>query len=956
MLRAKLSSTHPASPVPGNHAARHTDPGGGPAKPQAAIVVGDTIVLGGKRRQPDPTPATLVLRAQPQYLLDFVKQGHLDPYASVPLGADGLPDNLQATAGNILELTAGGKRALAQALGDLDLTKALASRRAALTAKGMGHPNSIPVPPTLQLRTSDIVRVLMPPDRHVAFMALYGAAAAEGQAPARINGRPFQTFFQATEDAPNALLSDAFRTLSPAFARKSPQAQQAMAALAGQLAAAYPAEVDASTRYRLALGQVHHQAIASTVDLSRFQHDGEIRSFHHGRDGAATRSPLQEAQEGFRAGPRASYGSGVYYGSTVGAATVAGSYGFQGENQVGAILSGEVAVGKVTSPSLSTDATADSAFVRQASAEGDYWVTRDPGRFKIENLTTYNPTTPPPARLATDLLKVYPKAPDWASFQLARLPATTLQRTLARPGAQTSLPGDFAQRLERNRGVVRALQGDPRGLSDALAGLEDPDTGVQSRAQAAVLASLPPPATTQGPSATEVLAALDGHLANPGQPYRLSQVVPAVLKRYGAPYLLDHAPEHLRLAAATLLVSQGDGRAIQIAADLLGSSDPQVVSSAAHALTKRLAATLPPVEDPQFPLLLAGASRVLTPANDTKVLERYGSAYLVDHATGFLKLRAANDLMDKGDPRGVSILTAALKDPDPAMRLQAAIPLMTQENAAAVQVVADLATSTNPGIKWSAQSALAKHLLATFPPPGDPLLPTMLTALEGTTMVNPAVLQKLQQRYGIEYLLDHGGPLIRTQTAITLADQGDPRGLASLIAVMNDGEPSLKLQAAVVLLPHGIPGALETVIDQFKTMNFADPDLVRRLTNWAMGTAVTHPEQLGAIVASWASGLHDTFGAMSLLGFVASLPPGSYDPAGLVAPVLAAASPYPGGMGMAGVTFSAPVTRTDLIASLLRVTSGAVKDRLLQDPDPEVRADASAWLAANPAPPSPPLH
>lgn len=256
-------------------------------------------------------------------------------------------------------------------------------------------------------------RVLMHPDDRAAFLPKYEAAVKAGEAPATLNGKPYADFFQASDDFFNDLSKSQLRRVIPGFADRSFGEQITVTALATKVANGFPESVPQAARLRVAAAMIHFEPTADAGALK--DPVAELKTFYHG-----TRVAKQVVESGhFKVGPRVVYGQGIYYGGP----TVGSDYALDGDlTKPGQIVSGLVDPGKVTHKDFSGDTRHVLRRFQNYPEVGDYYLTKDPKRFRIQAVTSYDPGTVDPSAVP-ELLKAQDTALDWAKKTLAKVPA-----------------------------------------------------------------------------------------------------------------------------------------------------------------------------------------------------------------------------------------------------------------------------------------------------------------------------------------------------------------------------------------------------------------------------------------------------------------------------------------------------------------------------------------------------
>lgn len=238
----------------------------------------------------------------------------------------------------------------------------------------------------------DIERVLIDRRQYPAFMRRYRESVRNGTAPSSVHGKPYTAFFRPSDDFATDLQADGLARLSSVFARRSPEAQRPVAALAYRLARNWEPTVPLSTRLAVAEALITSErvrqpravmeALKATIQSERLP----ASSFFHG-----TGAGEAIARGGFRVGQGLDgLGRGIYHGN----ASVGAHYAQTGND----IVSGRVWTGPQDLVRLYdkrrkwwVGAPTRTSAPFAVSEGGLYRATQSPERFQIRRLTRFQP-------------------------------------------------------------------------------------------------------------------------------------------------------------------------------------------------------------------------------------------------------------------------------------------------------------------------------------------------------------------------------------------------------------------------------------------------------------------------------------------------------------------------------------------------------------------------------------
>lgn len=365
---------------------------------------------------------------------------------------------------------------------------------------------------------NDVQNVLIDAKDFGAFMESYGAAVTKGEAPANLAGKPFTEFFRASDDLYNDLEIEAFRRAVPGFSLKPLDEQKAVSALASRVATDLPANVSEETRRKVAAAMVSHKPVSATLPSGQTP-IAELKEFYHG-----TRAAELIAEKGFKVGDGARYGRGIYFSNP----TASSGYSYKRPSEPAQLVGGKVDVGKVTAEPFNKVPDAQTRMVPRAKLDfadnGDYWVTKDPQRFSIKTITTYDPATQNGLdALIPDLIEAYPQAPDWSAKLLDRVEPARTRRAFEH--ALKSLDTETHQAA----GVLLAREGHGQGVSIALKVLQE---GKSPELQKGAFDALLQATKTMGPErAAEAAPLVKALMANSGS--RQNDVALRLLENLG---------------------------------------------------------------------------------------------------------------------------------------------------------------------------------------------------------------------------------------------------------------------------------------------------------------------------------------------------------------------------------------------------------------------------------------
>lgn len=437
------------------------------ALPAKTVSTADAVIMR-RASQLSKTNVAVLLPSDPTRLLDVAKAGKLltDDAA---IAVRNVTQSVQEKGGMAAFLLSDkGKKALAaEASLDDALAKAAKgvdprkAREGAGFLDGMRFGAEARLPHAVNLQ-DDVKNVLIDAKDFDSFMTAYGAAVTQGEAPAVLAGKPFTEFFRASDDLFNDLEIEAFKRAVPGFAQKPLDEQKAVAALAGRVASDFPSSVPEDTRRKVAAAMVTHKPVGTPLPSGQ-NPVAELKQFYHG-----TRAAELIAENGFKVGDGARYGKGIYFSNP----TASSGYSYKRPSEPAQLVSGKVDVGKVTYEPFNKVRDAETRLVPRSKLDfadtGDYWVTKDPQRFSIKTITTYDPATKNGLdSLIPDLIEAYPQAPSWSSKFLERVEPSRTRR--AYEHALKSLDTETHQAA----GVLLAREGHAQGLSVALKTLQE---------------------------------------------------------------------------------------------------------------------------------------------------------------------------------------------------------------------------------------------------------------------------------------------------------------------------------------------------------------------------------------------------------------------------------------------------------------------------------------------------
>lgn len=418
-----------------------------PAKNQS---IADQLQLQFRARQFSQTNMALVVPSDPDVLIALVKQGQILPSEHTALTFENVTSDVQLRTGKAaVVLSNSGKQDLARAAGASILDSTLSAARSIKTSKGLSFGEQTLLSRPVDLMPEKIKFVLVDEKDYPSLMQKYADGVQKNELPAKIAGKPYSEFFRSSDDLYNDLEVEAFQRAVPGFVQRSTMEQKSVAAMANRVANEFPAQVDADIRRRVAAALVQYRSLETPGQDSL---TGELRTFYHG-----TRAGEQIAREGFRLGPRAMYGTGIYYANP----TAASGFALEKEGlEKGAdLLSGHVAVGEVTVKDFDLAPQADSRFITRTYPDGDYWITQDPKRFRVKAITSYRPEqTAGLEKLIPDLMLASLDSPKWAAGYLDRIASEQLKRSLEHSLSSGNRDMRFFA------ASLLAKQGDLRGL------------------------------------------------------------------------------------------------------------------------------------------------------------------------------------------------------------------------------------------------------------------------------------------------------------------------------------------------------------------------------------------------------------------------------------------------------------------------------------------------------------
>lgn len=438
--------------------------------------------IAKRAKQLSQTNAAVVMPSAPERLMAVLRSGTLQG-ADTKLALRNVTQSVQENGGFAAFLLSDkGKMALATdaALDDLlvKASKGVPGKKKAESAgflQGLrfGVQGPLSVPLTLQ---DDVQHVLIDAKHYSTFLEAYSAAVAKGEAPASFAGKPFTEFFRATDDLYNDLEVEAFKRVLPGFAQKPIEEQKAVAALASRVSADFPAGVSEETRRKVAAAMVTHKDVSTVLPSGQTALE-ELKQFYHG-----TRAAELIAENGFKVGDGARYGRGIYFSNP----TASSGYTYKRPSEPAQLVSGKVDVGNVTSLPFSKAKDADTRMVPRTKLDfsdtGDYWVTKDPKRFTIKAITTYDPAAKNALdAVIPDLIEAYPQNAAWSSRLLERIDPERRIRALEH--ALKTAEGEVQQAA----GILLAREGNHLGVPAAIKALGSENAELRRAAADALL-------------------------------------------------------------------------------------------------------------------------------------------------------------------------------------------------------------------------------------------------------------------------------------------------------------------------------------------------------------------------------------------------------------------------------------------------------------------------------------
>ena len=315
---------------------------------------------------------------------------------------------------------------------------------------------------SLDWAAGDVSQVLIDREAYGAFVTTYRKAVALGEAPAKLAGKMWTDFFRPTDDMGNEIQVEGMRRISPEFQRRSLEERRTVAALAHRTAGKYGSQASLGLKLATAEAMIDHHVVVPSPEARQAwtkvaTAEGlKALPFHHG-----TQYGDEIARDGFKISSRGMHGPGVYHGNP----SVASRYAGGDSTRPSQIVSGRVLPG-ATDPlsyrplKLVPSPEASSGHMN----DNGYWVTKEPGRFQIRGITSYDPSLAPtrlghlvPALL--DNMIHSPEAAFYSLWWLGDVDVMTVDRT-----ARATLRGTGATGAR----MWLASRGDDAALSEQV--------------------------------------------------------------------------------------------------------------------------------------------------------------------------------------------------------------------------------------------------------------------------------------------------------------------------------------------------------------------------------------------------------------------------------------------------------------------------------------------------------
>jgi hypothetical protein len=319
---------------------------------------------------------------------------------------------------------------------------------------------------SLDWAAGDVSQVLIDREAYGAFVTTYRKAVALGEAPAKLAGKMWTDFFRPTDDMGNEIQVEGMRRISPEFQRRSLEERRTVAALAHRRAGVHGSQAPLGLKLATAEAMIDHHVVAPSPEARQAwtkvaTAEGlKARPFHHG-----TQYGKEIAQDGFKISSEGLLGPGVYHGNPSDASRYAGG----DSTRPSQIVSGRVLPGATDPLSFYSDelfpsSEASSGYINHKGYANGYWVTKEPGRFQVRGITSYDPSLAPtrlghlgPALL--DNMSHSPEAAFYSLWWLGEVDVMTVDRT-----ARATLRGTGATGAR----MWLASRGDDAALSEQV--------------------------------------------------------------------------------------------------------------------------------------------------------------------------------------------------------------------------------------------------------------------------------------------------------------------------------------------------------------------------------------------------------------------------------------------------------------------------------------------------------
>lgn len=255
--------------------------------------------------------------------------------------------------------------------------------------------------------------------------------------------------------------------------------------------------------------------------------------------------------------------------------------------------------------------------------------------------------------------------------------------------------------------------------------------------------------------------------------------------------------------AAVALGMLGDQRALASLESLANHDDGRVRDAARRAIAD----------------IELGANRALRADEEDQAIELAASA--MKDGNEVPVWAAARALRRIGSPRGVEVLVCWVKDPRSSVRSAVIDALAWIESDGAADGLARALTDEDTDNRWKAATTLARR----------------------------------KDRRAIETLVafgQNGNDSQKYYAAEYLCDLGDPRGVLSLCAMLNDSDRSVRVEAARALCSGARAQALDSLLKALKT---EEDDNARRFLVLALGQ-IYDPRAIQALVDVLADNEH----------------------------------------------------------------------------------------------------